>query len=133
MSGIIEKLSCLVTAIGLCKEWLVRRLYDLLRLQLAASRATGMCSLLGRVARDEKDPKLAQKQIHTLTLNKASIYKGLCFSVPVRYMDQQQLFEVEQNCLPGSTAILVSTVYRFGSIFMVWAWSCFFVHADAFP
>lgn len=72
MSGIIEKLSCLVTAVGLCKEWLVRRLYDLLRPQLAASRATGMCSLLGLVAGDEKDPKLAQKQINALTLNKAS-------------------------------------------------------------
>jgi len=72
MSGIIEKLPCLVTAVGLCKERLVRRLYDLLRPQLAASRATGMFSLLGLVARDEKDPKLAQKQINALTLNKAS-------------------------------------------------------------
>lgn len=72
VSGIIAKLSCLVTAVGLCKEWLVRSLYDLLRPQLAASRATGMCSLLGLVARDEKDPKLAQKQINALTLNKAS-------------------------------------------------------------
>lgn len=51
----------------------------------------------------------------------------------MRYMDQQQLFEVEQYCLPGSTAILVSAVHRFGSIFMVWAWNCFFIHAVSFP
>lgn len=40
--------------------------------QLAASRAKGVCSLLGLEARDEKDPKLAQKQISALTLDKAS-------------------------------------------------------------